>query len=56
MAERDDDEMRDESDEVIELTCPACGASVRVPEAQAAREMKARCKNGHEFPIARALS
>jgi hypothetical protein len=51
MAERDE-----EKDDVIELTCPECGVSVRVPEAQAAREMKARCKSGHEFPIARALS
>lgn len=51
MAERDEHQ-----DDEIEFTCPTCGATVRVPEAQAAREMKARCKSGHEFPIARALT
>lgn len=39
----------------LELTCPECGALVRVPEEKAEREMKARCPNGHEFPIAKAL-
>ena len=48
------DRGRDGGDEVV-LTCPECGEVVRLPEAEAEREMKPRCKNGHTFPIAKAL-
>lgn len=52
MAGRDRDEG---SGDEIELTCPECGAAVRMSEAKAEREMKARCPKSHEFAIAKAL-
>lgn len=42
-------------EEIIEIRCPECGAVIRIPERQAEKEMKARCPNGHEVPLARAL-
>lgn len=45
----------DADGDAIELVCPECGETVRMSEAEAEREMKARCKNGHTFPIAKAL-
>jgi hypothetical protein len=42
-------------DEVIEVKCPDCGAVVRVDREKADREMKAKCPNGHEVPLVKAL-
>jgi predicted RNA-binding Zn-ribbon protein involved in translation (DUF1610 family) len=42
-------------DDVVEVKCPQCGAVVRVPEAQAERDYKVKCPNGHEVPLAKAL-
>jgi uncharacterized paraquat-inducible protein A len=44
-----------DEDEEIEVRCPECGASVRVPVAQAERTNTASCPNGHEVPLAKAL-
>jgi hypothetical protein len=44
-----------DDDEQIEVRCPDCGASVRVTVAEAERTNKARCPNGHEVPLAKAL-
>jgi hypothetical protein len=41
--------------EDIELRCPECGAVVLVSVKKAERDNKARCPNGHEFAIAKAL-
>ena len=42
-------------DEIIEVKCPDCGAVVRISREKADREMKAKCPNGHEVPLAKAL-
>ncbi len=42
-------------DEIIEVKCPDCGAVVRVTREKADREMKAKCPNGHEVPLVKAL-
>jgi uncharacterized paraquat-inducible protein A len=42
-------------DDVIEVRCPECGATVRVPREVAEREMKATCPKGHEVALAKAL-
>ena len=44
-----------DEDEQIEVRCPECGATARVTVAEAERTNKARCPNGHEVPIAKAL-
>lgn len=45
---------KDEDDE-IEVRCPECGATVHVTVAEAERTNKAKCPNGHEVPLAKAL-
>jgi predicted RNA-binding Zn-ribbon protein involved in translation (DUF1610 family) len=42
-------------DEVVEVKCPDCGAVVRIAREKADREMKAKCPNGHEVPLVKAL-
>jgi hypothetical protein len=39
----------------IEVRCPECGAVVRVPEKKAERDYMAKCPNGHEVPLAKAI-
>jgi hypothetical protein len=39
----------------IEVTCPKCGETVRIPEKQAETQMTARCSKGHEIPLVKAL-
>ena len=46
---------KDEDDQ-IEVRCPECGAAVRVAVAEAERTNKANCPNGHEVPLAKALT
>jgi hypothetical protein len=40
-----------EEDTEIEITCPECGAKVRVKKRDADREMTARCPKGHDVPL-----
>jgi predicted RNA-binding Zn-ribbon protein involved in translation (DUF1610 family) len=47
--------MPSEPEEAIEVTCPECGAKVKISERQAERDMKAKCPNGHEVPLAKAI-
>jgi hypothetical protein len=42
-------------EDVIEVRCPDCGANFRVPVEKAEAEHKAKCPNGHEVPLAKAL-
>lgn len=42
--------------DTFEIVCPTCGAKVVVKEKDAERTMVARCPNGHEIPLAKALS
>lgn len=47
--------MPKDDDGVVEVRCPECGATVRIPEKQAERDMKAKCPKGHDIPLAKAL-
>lgn len=40
---------------MIEVRCPECGAIARISEKEAEKTSKARCPNGHEIPLAKAL-
>ena len=42
-------------EDMVELRCPECGATVRVTVAEAERTNKAKCPKGHEVPLAKAL-
>lgn len=42
-------------DEVIEVRCPECRAVVRVNRDKAERDFKAKCPNGHDVPLVKAL-
>ncbi len=44
-----------EKDEVIEVTCPECGAKVRVAKSEAERKMTARCPKGHEVGLVKLI-
>ena len=46
---------RKDADDEIEVRCPECDAKVRVSVAEAERTNKAKCPNGHEVPLAKAL-
>ena len=45
---------KDEED-IVEVRCPECDAKVRVPREKAERDFKAKCPNGHEVPLVKAL-
>lgn len=47
--------MPTKDEEEVEVRCPECGATVRVPLAEAERTNTATCPNGHEVPLAKAL-
>ncbi len=42
-------------DDDIEVKCPKCNAVVRVAREKAEKEYKAKCPNGHEVELAKAL-
>lgn len=42
-------------DEMIEVRCPKCREIVRVAREKAEREFKAKCPNGHDVPLVKAL-
>lgn len=45
---------KDEED-IVEVRCPECHEKVRVPREKAERDFKAKCPNGHEVPLVKAL-
>lgn len=47
--------MAENEDDVIEVTCPKCGAKATVDRAKAEREYKATCPKGHEIPLAKMI-
>jgi hypothetical protein len=47
--------MPKDDDDIVEVRCPECDEKVRLPREQAERDFKAKCKNGHEFPLVKAL-
>jgi hypothetical protein len=42
-------------EDIVEVRCPACNALVRLKREQAERDFKAKCPNGHEVPLVKAL-
>ncbi len=44
-----------DKDEVIEVTCPECGAKVRVAKREADKNMTARCPKGHEVGLMKLI-
>ena len=42
-------------DEEIEVRCPTCGQVVRIREKEAEEKYAARCPNGHDVPLVKAL-
>ncbi|HVJ90364.1 MAG TPA: hypothetical protein VM580_11230 [Labilithrix sp.] len=47
--------MPKDDEEVIEVRCPECNATVKLTRDEAEREYQAKCPNGHEIPLAKAL-
>lgn len=45
----------EKDEDVIEVLCPSCSAKVRVSREKAERDFKAKCPNGHEVPLVKAL-
>lgn len=43
------------SDEQISVTCPECGAKVKLAVKDAEEKMTARCPKGHEIALVKAL-
>lgn len=46
---------KDEDEDIVEVRCPKCDAQVRVPREVAERDFAARCRNGHDVPLVKAL-
>jgi len=47
--------MSQSAEDIIEVTCPKCGAKATVDKAKAEREYKATCPKGHEIPLAKMI-
>lgn len=41
--------------DVVEVRCPECNATVKVAREKAERDFKAKCPNGHEVALVKAL-
>jgi hypothetical protein len=47
---------KDDADaNIVEVRCPECSEKVRITREKAERDFKAKCPNGHEVPLAKAL-
>ena len=42
-------------EDIVEVRCPECNVKVRIAREQAERDFKAKCPNGHEVPLVKAL-
>jgi len=47
--------MPKDDDDIVEVRCPECQEKVRVPREKAERDFKAKCPNGHEVTLVKAL-
>ncbi|HVH40790.1 MAG TPA: hypothetical protein VM925_00555 [Labilithrix sp.] len=47
--------MPKDDEDTVEVRCPECNAKVRVSREQAERDYKAKCPNGHEVALVKAL-
>jgi len=45
---------KDEED-IVEVRCPECDEMVKVAREKAERDFKAKCPNGHEVPLVKAI-
>lgn len=45
---------KDEED-VVEVRCPECDAKIKIAREKAERDFKAKCPNGHEVPLVKAI-
>ena len=47
--------MPKDDEDIVEVRCPECGATIRVAREKAERDFKATCPKGHEVPLVKAL-
>jgi hypothetical protein len=47
--------MPNDDADILEVRCPTCDAKIRVRRDKAERDFKAKCPNGHEVPLVKAL-
>jgi hypothetical protein len=47
--------MPKDDDDIVEVRCPECSKTVRLPRKDAERDFKAKCPTGHEIPLVKAL-
>lgn len=47
--------MAKDEEDIVEVRCPECDAKIRLARTEAERNFKAKCPNGHEVPLVKAL-
>jgi ssDNA-binding Zn-finger/Zn-ribbon topoisomerase 1 len=47
--------MPKDDEDTVEVRCPECDAKVRMKREEAEKTFLARCPNGHEIPLVKAL-
>ena len=47
--------MPEDDKEEVQVTCPKCGAVVKIARAKAEKENRAQCPKGHEIELFKAL-
>lgn len=47
--------MPEDDERKVVVTCPECGATVRVAREKAEKESRAMCPKGHEIALFKAL-
>ena len=47
--------MPDDDEITIEIRCPQCKKPIKIKKRDADREMIARCPDGHEVPLVKAI-
>lgn len=47
--------MPDDAEDIIEVRCPQCQETIRIPREKAERDFEATCPNGHRVPLVKAL-
>lgn len=47
--------MANSDEDIVEVKCPDCGATVKIPASKAEQEYKAVCPKGHEIPLAKMI-
>jgi len=47
--------MPKDDEDIVEVRCPDCNEKVRVAREKAEKDFKAKCPNGHEVQLVKAL-